>query len=95
MAITFQHLAVDSRGDVEIAGTGVRAYDVLARIKVGDGPQELAEAYRLPLTAIYEALAYATAHPDEMEAIRQANEAAQRRALHQMPEQVRDRPHLP
>jgi hypothetical protein len=38
---------------------------------------------------VYEALAYAAEHPEEMEAIRQADEAAEQRMLARMPKHLR------
>jgi hypothetical protein len=49
----------------------------------------IAEQHDLPVAAVYEALAYAADHPDEMEAIRRADDAAAEQALNQLPEPLR------
>jgi uncharacterized protein (DUF433 family) len=38
--------------------------------QTGDTAEDLIENLHLPLAGVYEALAYAADHPDEMEAIR-------------------------
>ncbi len=43
----------------------------------------------LPLGAVYEALAYAADHAEEMDAIRQRKLAAERKALLAIPEELR------
>jgi len=91
MAIAFKYLAPDYHGDVEIAGTGVRAYDVFAQSKFYDRPADLVESFGVPLAAVYEALAYAAEHPEEMEAIHQADTEVQERVLKEAGEKIRNR----
>jgi uncharacterized protein (DUF433 family) len=76
-------------GDTEIENTGVRVYTVLGLRQAGDMPEEIAEAYRLPLGAVYEALAYAADNPDEMDGIRQAEANIERGWLMGLPEELR------
>jgi len=76
-------------GDTEIESTGVRVYTVLGLRQSGDTPEEIADAYRLPLGAVYEALAYAADHPEEMAAIRQAEAKMERDWLMGLPEELR------
>jgi len=67
MAIPFKYLAVDEHGDMEIAGTGVTAYDVFAQSQFQERPADMVDCWHgVTLPAIYEALAYALEHPDEM-----------------------------
>jgi len=89
MAIMFQHLAQAANGDTEITGTGVRVYTILGLYEVGEAPEYIAEQRDLPLAAVYEALAYAAEHPEEMEAIRRADEAAAQQLLNTLPEDLR------
>ncbi len=89
MAITFRHLVMMPNGDTEIESTGVRVYTVLGLRQSGDTPEEIADAYRLPLGAVYEALAYAADHPEEMAAIRQAEAKMERDWLMGLPEELR------
>ncbi|MHB8618709.1 MAG: DUF433 domain-containing protein [Chloroflexota bacterium] len=59
MAIAFQYLTYDEKKDVtRIAGHRIRVYDVAGYIREGYTPRGIAEDYRLPLAAVYEALAY-------------------------------------
>jgi uncharacterized protein (DUF433 family) len=95
MAIAFQHLVKAPNGDVEIAHTGVRAYTVQGLRLAGDTPEEIAEAYDLPLGAVYEALAYAADHPEEMEAIAQADETVRLGILQRLPQELRSDSPLP
>ena len=64
-------------------------YTILGLKTSGDAPEEIADDYGLPLGAIYEALAYASDHPEEMEAIRHAELAVQRKVLLAIPEELR------
>ena len=89
MALTYKHLVQKRKGATEIAGRGVRVYTILGLRESGDTPEVIAEAYRLPLGAVYEALAYAANHPEEMEAIRQAELAVQREVFTAMPAELR------
>src|SRR5438552_2798546 len=89
MAIMYEHLVVASDGDTEIAGRGLRVYTVLGLYEMGDSAERIADGYDLPVAAVFEALAYAANHPDEMDAIRRADEAADERLLNELPEQLR------
>jgi uncharacterized protein (DUF433 family) len=89
MTIAYRHLVTMPNGDTEIEGTGVRAYTIEGLRQSGDTPEEIAEAYGLPLGAVYEALAYAADHPQEMEAIAQADDAIRREILMSVPEEIR------
>ena len=90
MTLAFRHLISASNGDTEIAGKGLRVYTVLGLYETGDSPEYIADAYNVPLAAVHEALAYAADNPDEMEAIRRADEAADQDIFGQVPEQVRE-----
>lgn len=57
-------------GDTEVAGKGIRVYTLLCNHKSGDSIEELASDFDLPLGVVYEALAYAANHPEEMNEIR-------------------------
>jgi len=89
MAIAFQHLVKMPTGDTEIGRSRVRVYTIQGLRESGDTPEEIAEAYRLPLGAVYEALAYAADHPEEMDAIAQADDAVRRDVLSRIPEELR------
>jgi uncharacterized protein (DUF433 family) len=89
MAIAFQHLIKQPNGTTEIAGRGIRAYTILGLHESGDTPEVIADAYDLPLGAVYEALAYASDHAEEMDAIRQAEIAIEREILQRLPEELR------
>lgn len=90
MTFTFQHLIIGADGDTEIAGSGLRVFTLLGLYETGDSPEYIADEYDVPIAAVFEALAYAAEHPDEMEAIHEADEAADERILTQVPESVRD-----
>ena len=89
MTLAYKHLVQKPNGATEIAGRGVRVYTILGLRDSGDTPEVIAEEYRLPLGAVYEALAYAADHPEEMENIREAELAVQRRILTAIPEELR------
>jgi uncharacterized protein (DUF433 family) len=89
MSLAYKHLAQMPNGDTEIVGRGLRVYTVLGLKEAGDTPEVIADAYSLPLGAVYEALAYAADHPEEMEAIRQAELAVQREMLLHLPAELR------
>jgi uncharacterized protein (DUF433 family) len=89
MTITFRHLASGASGDTEIAGSGLRVYTVLNLYATGGSPEAIAESYGVPVAAIFEALAYASDHPEEMDAIRRADDAADDWSLTQLPEHLR------
>ena len=89
IAITFRHLVKTANGDTEIANRGVRVYTILGLRESGDAPEDIADAYRLPLGAVYEALAYAANYPEEMRSIREEEEAIEYQTLLGIPEQLR------
>ncbi|HLG72406.1 MAG TPA: DUF433 domain-containing protein [Chloroflexota bacterium] len=92
MSLAFKYLAPDEHGDIEIAGTGVGAYDVFGQRKFCERVEDLVESFpTCSLAAIYEAMAYALEHPDEMEAIDQANMAVQEQVLKEARERIRAR----
>jgi uncharacterized protein (DUF433 family) len=84
-----KHLVKEPNSDTEIRGTGVRVYTVQGLRESGDTPEEIAEAYALPLAAVYEALAYTADHPEEMDAIDRADDAVRREILSGIPEERR------
>ena len=90
MTLAFKHLITASNGETELAGKRLRVYTVLGLYEMGESAESIADNYDLPLAAVYEALAYAVDHPDEMEAITRADEAADEHILSQVPEQVRE-----
>jgi uncharacterized protein (DUF433 family) len=95
MAIAFKYLAPGEHGDIEIAGTGVGVHNVFFQHELGESPEQLVEGFRIPLAAVYEALAYASEHPEEMEAIRRANAEIGDRVLKEAQEKIRNRLALP
>lgn len=95
MALAFRHLVRVPDGDTEIESTGVRVYTILGLRQAGDTPEEIADAYRLQLGAVYEALAYATDNPEEMDAIRQIEAAIEREWMSHLPEELRRGADLP
>ncbi len=89
MAIAFTHLMRMPNGDTEIGRTGIRVYTIQGLRESGDTPEEIAAAYKLPLGAVYEALAYAIDHPEEMDAVARADDAVRREILLSIPEELR------
>jgi uncharacterized protein (DUF433 family) len=89
MTLAYKHLRSMPNGDTEIVDRGVRVYTILGLRQSGDTPEVIAEAYHLPLGAVYEALAYAADHPEEMDAIRAEEASIQREILMGMPEEIR------
>jgi uncharacterized protein (DUF433 family) len=81
MAIAFGHLVKSPHGETHITGRRISAYDILCRHQLGDDAPAIAASFDLPLAAVYEALAYALDHPDEMDRLREADEAAGQHAL--------------
>ena len=73
MAIQFQHLE-QAQGVTRLAGHRIRVLDVDNSRLSGLSPEEIATEYRLPLGAVYEALAYATDHPEEISHVRETEE---------------------
>ena len=90
MAIAFKHLTKRADGRTHIVGHRLTPYDMLCQYELGDEPEPLAEEYNLSLAEVYEALAYAFDHPDEMASIRKYNRAAARESLEYVPEHLRE-----
>ncbi len=68
MQLAYKHLTL--KGDtMNVGGRGIRVADIYARYAQGEQPAEAAEAYGLPLAAVFEALAYAADHPDEIQKV--------------------------
>lgn len=70
IATRYEHIVLDDRGVARIAGTQLRAID-LVEAKYGNGwtPEQLHDQHpELTLGQIYSALAYYSDHQDEMEA---------------------------
>ncbi|MFI5267714.1 MAG: DUF433 domain-containing protein [Chloroflexota bacterium] len=88
MAISFHYLAQNAKGTV-IAGRRIRVYDVLGYMHEGNAPEYIAENYNVPLAAVYEALAYAEEHPEEMTAISTREDTAYERILATVPPELR------
>lgn len=76
MTLAFQHLAPDQHGDMAISGRRLRVYTILGEYEMGMSAEAIAENAEIPVAAVYEALAYAAEHPDEMEAISRAEDEA-------------------
>src|SRR5579884_1962435 len=90
VAIAFKYLVWDDQKRVtKIAGRRIRVYDVLGYATYGDSPQEIAEDYRLPLAAVYEALAYAEEHPEEMAELEARQNEAYKKTWEHVPPELR------
>jgi uncharacterized protein (DUF433 family) len=89
MTLTFQHLWEGPNGDTAIVGSGLRVYTILGEYEMGRSAEDIAEGHDIPIAAVYEALAYAADHPDEMEAIARADDEADRRITARLPEHLR------
>ena|SRR5579862_2847047 len=85
MTLTFQYLAPDQHGDMAIAGRRLRVYTILGEYEMGMSAETIADEYDIPVAAVYEALAYAAEHPDEMEAITRADDEADQRMTARLP----------
>jgi hypothetical protein len=88
MAIIFQHLVKAANRDTVVDGTSL-VYTIQGLSDLGETLGYIAERPDLPLAVVYEALAYAAEHPDEMESIRKADDAAALQALSELPEPLR------
>ena len=91
MAIAFKYLAPGEHGDIEIAKTGVGVHNVFFQHELGETPEQLVEAFGVPLAAVYEALAYAAEHPDQMEAIRRADAEIDEQGIREARELIKNR----
>src|SRR5215216_2588884 len=89
MTLVFKHLATAANGATEIEGTGLRVYTILGLYEMGDSAECIAENYEVPTAAVYEALAYAADHPEEIEAIARADHEAEQHTLGHLPEHLR------
>jgi len=69
---------------------GLRVYTVLGLHETGDSPEYIAEEYDVPVAAVYECLACAADHLEEMEAIRRADEAVERQIVNGLPAHLRE-----
>jgi hypothetical protein len=76
MGMQFKHLNERAPDRVEVRGINVS--HILGWIELGETPETIAEDYDLPLAAIYEALAYALDHMDEVRRFREENRKASR-----------------
>jgi uncharacterized protein (DUF433 family) len=85
MTLSYQHLETRSNGDTEIRGKGLRVYTVLALYETGDSAEYIADQFDVSEAAIHEALAYALDHPEEMNGIREADEAVERELIEALP----------
>ncbi len=95
-----QHIQLrgDNPLDATVAGTHYKAY-LVANLALNDGPQAAAEHYRIPLAAVYGALAF---HCDNEaaidEAIRKARELGEKlgaRSAQSVLEEFRARKNAP
>ena len=89
MAIAFAHLVESADGETRLAGRRITVYDIFCRHELGEDAPTIADQFDLPLAAVYEALAFALEHPDEMARLRDADEAARRHARAGAPADVR------
>lgn len=89
MTLTFKHLWDGPNGDTAIVGSGLRVYTILGEYEMGRSAETIADQHDIPIAAVYEALAYAAEHPEEMEAISLADDEADRRITAQLPEHLR------
>ena len=90
MAIAFKHLTKRADGRTHIVGRRLTPYDMLCQYELGLDPEKLAEEYDLSMAEVYEALAYAFDHSDEMAALREYNRSAARDSLKYVPEHLRE-----
>ena len=91
MVISFKYLAPGEHGHVEIVDKGVGVHNIFFQHELGETPEQLAQGFRVPLAAIYEALAYAAEHIDEMEAIRRANAEVEERGNREARDMIKER----
>lgn len=90
MAIAFKYLTKRADGRTHIVGRRLTPYDMLCQYELGLEPEKLAEEYDLSMAEVYEALAYAFDHPDEIAALREYNRAAGQSVIDQLPEHLRE-----
>jgi uncharacterized protein (DUF433 family) len=90
MTLTYKHLWTGPNGDTAIDGTGLRVYTLATAYAMGESAEYIAAERDLPLAAVFEALAYAEEHPEEMVAIREADEAARRWHLSTLRDDLRE-----
>jgi uncharacterized protein (DUF433 family) len=89
MTLAYKHLYTAPDGDTKIVGTGLRVYTIIGRYEMGSTAEYIARNYDVPLVAVFEALAYGIDHPEEMEAMRHGNDAAEWKAVADLPDHLR------
>lgn len=89
MTLTFQYLWDGPNGDTAIAGSGLRVYTIFGEYEMGRSAEDIADGHEIAIAAVYEALAYAAEHPEEMEAISRADDEADQRMTARLPEHLR------
>jgi uncharacterized protein (DUF433 family) len=90
MTSSYQHLDKKLNGRMRIVGTRLYVSTILGYYEMGYSPEYMAENGDVPLAAVFEALAYAYDHPEEMEAFRQEEVAAQQLSLDYIPKQFHE-----
>ena len=90
MAIAFKHITKRADGRTHIVGRRLTPYDLFCQYELGMDPDKLATEYDLSMAEVYEALAYAFDHPDEMSALREYNRQASDESLLFVPEHLRE-----
>jgi uncharacterized protein (DUF433 family) len=85
----FSSTSLLQNGDMAIAGRRLRVYTILGEYEMGMSAEAIAENAEIPLAAVYEALAYAAEHPEEMQAITRADGQVDQRLTAQLPEYLR------
>ena len=86
----FQHLGPNQHGEMAIAGRRLLVYMVLGEYETGMSAEAMAESAEIPIAAVFEALAYAAEHSEEMEAITRANKELDERYVANLPEHLRE-----
>lgn len=82
MTLAYRHLAPKSdTGAMAVAGRRLRVYAIYCAYEMGESAELIAKKAEIPLPAVFEALAYAYDHPDEMDEIRKSDEEAEEYSL--------------
>ena len=90
MTTAYEYLAKKPGStDMAIAGRSLRVYTLKRAYEMGGSAESLAADHDVPLPAVFEALAYAYEHTDDMEAIRLADEEAEGLSLDELPGDLR------
>jgi len=84
--VTFQYVLRAPDDDAKIVGTGIRVHTIQVAYAMGEPAEYIAEQRDLPVAAVFEALAYAEEHPEEMEAWERENDAVEQLAMSGMAE---------